>query len=174
MAVAERNVPKIGDTKLGRELGLTDTERYVWVACEDCGIERWVRYRRGNHSKYCQPCIMKRNRAPNKMARWGVRTSDGYIRVHKSLVDPFFWSMALKGGNIPEHRYVMAKHLDRCLKRWEVVHHRNGIKDDNGIENLELLSYGEHEHITILENRIAQLERELVACKGKKRVRVEV
>jgi hypothetical protein len=41
---------------------------------------------------------------------------------------------------IAEHRLIMAIHLDRPLRRDEVVHHVNGVKTDNNIQNLELWS----------------------------------
>lgn len=57
----------------------------------------------------------------------------GYMRVlHRDH------SMADKKGWIQEHRYVMAEFLGRSLTSDENVHHINGVRGDNRLENLEL------------------------------------
>ncbi len=75
--------------------------------------------------------------------------------------------MAQKNGYVLEHRLVMAKHLNRCLLSWEIVHHRNGNKKDNRIENLELLTAPfKHNTISHMGFYIKQLEAENLKLKA--------
>ena len=50
-------------------------------------------------------------------------------------------------GLYPLHRVLMENKIKRLLKRGEVVHHKNENKDDNRLENLEILSISEHTRI---------------------------
>lgn len=84
---------------------------------------------------------------------------NGYM-MQKVTRDDFFYPMANYKGYIPEHRLVMAKHLNRCLLSWEVVHHKNGIRTDNRLQNLELLPHSKFHLVdTVSKKRIAELEK---------------
>jgi hypothetical protein len=75
----------------------------------------------------------------------------GDVAAHKPLKNAYSGStrnvngqgyarVLVQGAWVLEHRYVMEQALGRTLERHEDVHHRNGIRDDNRLDNLELWS----------------------------------
>ena len=70
--------------------------------------------------------------------RGGTHILNGYRLVTLDRGSRF-WSMASSvRGYVAEHRLVMAESLGRCLTANETVHHINGDRLDNRLENLQL------------------------------------
>lgn len=88
----------------------------------------------------------ERNAPKFKLGHYFRKNGSAEYKGNKgySLVYVPEYKNANKNGTMLEHRYVMEQHLQRDLLPSEDIHHINGIKNDNRIENLEVIDHAEH------------------------------
>lgn len=144
--------PYIGEIRTGIQIGKNNNDNYIWQPCSSCLNSRWTPYRNGKaeHAK-CEKCatiLFKELENKNEIKDPNHIYYKHEYKIIKIDSTDKFYSMGMDSrGKIRyvfEHRYIMAKFLDRILTEDEWVHHKNGIKDDNRIENLELTYAGKH------------------------------
>lgn len=114
---------KKGTYVIAQELGLSQT----------CVMNNLKRY-----------CILRRNLVEARilvpMSKSGrIRKIDGYIDIKTA-----------SGKYVKEHRLVWENHFG-AIPEGYVVHHKNAIKDDNRIENLEMMKANEHNRMETTE-----------------------
>lgn len=133
--------------------------RIYWSCQCDCGVVRVVEGRsmRKGLSKSCG-CLNSELVSQRMLSQKGDKHPSwkGGIKRHWKGYT-LTWAgdhPDAKQGYIFTHRLVMERHIGRRLRQDETVHHLNGIRDDNRIENLELWSksqpYGQR-----IEDKIA-------------------
>lgn len=86
----------------------------------------------------------------------GYVEHSGYVMVRKPE-HPFSWS----NGYVKLHRLVMELKLQRYLKPEEHVHHVDGNKKNNNIDNLEVVDMAEHRRIHNIEDKIYESKYDL-------------
>lgn len=101
--------------------------------------------KRNRKHRFCSKmCEASFKRLGNSNLAW----SGGYISISNG-----YKYIMVDGKQVEEHRLVMERHIGRKLKKDEVVHHINGAKLDNRIENLQLLTRSEHQKLHAMQDR---------------------
>ena len=119
--------------------------------CIECGSTENICKRNGKFKGYCRKCMYKYRpvlRGKEHKALYASEENpvfsihpDGYVYISYAGVNKH---PNHRSDGLGYHIYLMTKKLGRPLKRGECVHHIDGNKLNNSIENLKLMTISEH------------------------------
>lgn len=137
-----------------------DRENQYHYLCKGCAKTRWKGRTEEQKDRYRE----KRRKEKRLKSPYGLdpdfegnyKPGTKYNPNTRSLSSQGYWYIWRPGhpnaqqkhgkynkGRIFEHIFIMAEYLGRPLKENECVHHKNEIRTDNSIENLELWKKGQ-------------------------------
>lgn len=146
----------------------------VQFSCKTCGKVFYVlrcdhRFKEGSEIKYCsnkcagaairtgeqKPCKQCGKLFYSTRHDFCSRECASEYRAEHSAHKPYMENGYVvhhvrgynKKGNAKEHRLVVEEAIGRRLGKDEVVHHVNGIKTDNRLENLRVMGRKEHSEL---------------------------
>jgi len=116
--------------------------------CLTCGKSFKIIPSRKNFAKFCSyKCYWKAMKGKN---HWNWKSGHIDKRGYKIIY--------VNSKPTREQRFVMEKYLKRALKKREIVHHINGNKIDNRIENLKVMSNSEHRKLHIILEKQSKIK----------------
>ena len=139
---------KFGKLTAIERRGLNSQKNRLWLCDCDCGNQKEIDCTclRSGKTKSCG-CMWRRRGEESGNWRGGKYVSKhGYVVLQPRV--------GVRQKQIMEHRQVMEQHLGRQLLPKETVHHRDGCRSNNKLENLELFS-SRHSPGQRIEDKIA-------------------
>lgn len=123
------------------------------IVCEECGKTKTRKKRSDGKGRFCSNSCAGRYaiRIATKARDFNGENNPAY-KNGKTINTQGYVRLNTK-QRINEHRYVMEQHLGRKLTPIEVVHHIDGDKTNNNINNLKLCkNQSEHSKIHYQES----------------------
>lgn len=122
------------------------------LQCPICGTTEDICHtKQGKYYGYCHKCMYEKRNLPRKIlgSRACISKHDGYVYLRG---DTYRSHSRYSSSGLLEHIWIMEQAIGRPLAPGEEVHHINGVRHDNRIENLMLLSRQEHAKIHRMES----------------------
>lgn len=127
--------------------------RTMWNCLCDCGNRKTVGTAELLNGRVAS-CGCYRKETATKQALTNAKNrfigrkikSNGYVAVYAPD-----HPKAVAGGYVLEHRLIAESSIGRMLEDNEVVHHKNHIRTDNRIENLQIMTASEHRSMHMKE-----------------------